>query len=180
MVVVRRALDNDGSTDDDDARLDGLHITYRTTLRHADYEEPTAEPPAMAMIPHPTHASRSVGVESWLMDSGTPLDIVDRSDVEPHGDLITSVKPLRLATANGESRADKGINLYICTLQEDIKPYVLDCTPNALSIGRRVVDRMYDWVWPGGDVVSIYGPSRCACSFRAAGRSSAALRAYCP
>ena len=84
------------------------------------------------------------------MDSGTPLDIISRKDIQEHKERIIPIKPLCISTANGESRADKGIALWLSTLGEDITPYVLEDTPNALSLGRRCVDGGYDWVWLGG------------------------------
>ena len=54
----------------------------------------------------------------YAVDTGTPLDIVDQSDVSSHKGLIHPVKPLLIATANGESRADRGIDLHLGALGE--------------------------------------------------------------
>ena len=81
------------------------------------------------------------------MDSGTPLDIVDKTAVEEHAHLVKPCEPVILDTANGESKADRGIDLHVGKLGESITPYVLDSTPNVLSLGRRCVLLGYGWYW---------------------------------
>ena len=66
------------------------------------------------------------------MDSGTPLDLVDESDVKEYRHLVKPVESIILDTATGESKANKCIDLHLGPLGEDITPYVLKCTPNAL------------------------------------------------
>ena len=92
------------------------------------------------------------GVTSWLMDTGTPLDIVDEADIAEHAHLIREVEPILLDTANGEAKANQAIDLVVGLLGENILPYVLGSTPNALSIGRRCVDQDYGYVWPPGSL----------------------------
>ena len=93
--------------------------------------------------------SDPIRVKSWLMDSGTPLDLVDKRSVKNHKEFITNGDPVLLDTANGEVKADRHIDLYNGRLNERIAPLVLDSTPNVLSIGRRVVQQGYDWHWKG-------------------------------
>ena len=83
------------------------------------------------------------------MDSGTPLDLIDKSEVSSCKEFIKQCDPIILDTASGESIADRNINLYNGKLDERIAPLVLDSTPNVLSLGRRVVRQGYDWHWLG-------------------------------
>ena len=82
------------------------------------------------------------------MDSGTPLDIVAESSIDGYEDLVKPIEPIILDTANGESLANRGIDLRIGCLGEDIVPYVLESSPDVLSIGRRCVLLGYGWYWP--------------------------------
>ena len=67
-------------------------------------------------------------VDSWLVDSGSPLDLVDRSDAEPCKAHVTTGTRVRLATANGETIADQVLPLDLKSLGEDIDPHVLAST----------------------------------------------------
>ena len=91
----------------------------------------------------------AVAVTSGLMDTGSPLDIVDQSAVPHLHHHIESCQPCVLETANGETIANKLINLHQGKLGEHISPYVLDSSPNVLALGRRIVDQGYDLWWPG-------------------------------
>ena len=83
------------------------------------------------------------------MDTGTPLDAVDEQDVSEHADSVREVDPILLDTANGTTEASRVLDMYLGPLGEQISPYVLTSTPNILSLGRRVVDGGYTFVWPG-------------------------------
>ena len=106
---------------------------------------PRALAPAVQSHSHGT----KVRIDSWLADSGTSLDAVNRADVEEHAQQIRHGDPLMLDTANGTTRADKVLDMFLGPLGEHISPYVLDSTPNILSLGTRIVDQGYTWVWPG-------------------------------
>ena len=63
-----------------------------------------------------------------------------------------------MATANGEIRANRRLELHIDELDEDVTPVVLPNTPSVLSIGRRVVEKGYDFVWRHGEVPYLLHP----------------------
>ena len=61
-------------------------------------------------------------VDSWFVDSGSPLDLVDREDSRTCSEHITKGSRVRLATANGETIADQVLPLHLTSLGEDIDP----------------------------------------------------------
>ena len=87
-------------------------------------------------------------VTAWIMDSGSPSDLVDRDDVLECADHIENGERVRLATANGETVSTEVLPLNLGRLGELILPHVLDDTPNVLSLGRRVVVQGYAFHWP--------------------------------
>ena len=135
---------NDAVTSDDTDVL--CASTFDVPYRH----EAGAEPESMTLVAMPctTHVE-PIGVKSWLMDSGTPLDLVSKADVKQYREFITKGPPVILDTANGEVKVRRRIELYNGVLDETIAPLVLGSTPSVLSIGRRVVQQGYDWHWKG-------------------------------
>ena len=127
------------------------HLIDEVNYAEADFTKQLAHTPACHAAPATTKTVRPVRVDSWLMDSGSPLDLIDRRALRrSHRKLIRPSDPLVLDTANGQVTADKTIKLGLSSLGVEISPLVLDSTPNVLSLGRRVVDEGYDWVWRGG------------------------------
>ena len=82
------------------------------------------------------------------MDSGTPLDIVNVASIAGHRSKVRKIERIVMDTANGHNVADKGIDLVVELLGQNILPYVLDSSPNVLSLGRRCVVDGYGWYWP--------------------------------
>ena len=54
------------------------------------------------------------------MDSITPLDIANRASIKGHESKLRPIEPIVLDTANGKSQADKGIDLVVELLGQDI------------------------------------------------------------
>ena len=80
--------------------------------------------------------------------------------------------PILLATANGLVDGDKVVSQQIGELLEVAEPYVLDSTPDVLSIGRRCVEDGYEFHWgpysldpaittPEGKVVQLISRDCC-------------------
>ena len=86
------------------------------------------------------------------MDAGCPLELIDEREVAPLAHFIEQGGNVRLATANGEIRTNQRLEYHIEELSEDIAPMVLPNTPSVLSIGRRVVEKDYDFIWKHGEV----------------------------
>ena len=83
------------------------------------------------------------------MDTGCKHDLTTRA-VLPYGkiDFITTAEiPILLATANNLVNGEKVVQQQIGELGETAEPYVLDSTPDVLSIGRRCVEQGYSFQW---------------------------------
>ena len=78
-------------------------------------------------------AAKPLRVQDWLMDSGTPLDLIDKSAAKRYAQYVKACHPTVLDTANGEVVADKHIRIYNARLRECITPYLLESTPDVLS-----------------------------------------------
>ena len=87
-------------------------------------------------------------VTSWLVDSGCPLDLIDRSHIQGCTDSICDGSKVTLATANGDTESSEVLPLYLNKLKEKVQPHVLNSTPNVLSLGRRVIVDGYSFEWP--------------------------------
>ncbi len=59
--------------------------------------------------------------------------------------VYTTTMPILLATTNGLVDGDKVVSQQIGELLEVAEPYVLDSTPDVLSIGRRCVEDGYEF-----------------------------------
>ena len=95
-----------------------------------------------------TTKSTRVKVVSWLVDSGSALDLIDASRVKRFQQHIREREALVLDTANGELIVDRDIPLHVGRLGENIAPLVLPATPDVLSLGGRVVLDGYGFSWP--------------------------------
>ena len=104
--------------------------------RHEASPEAVRAMPCSASVKH-------LEVKEFLTDSGTPLDLVDKSVVKRYARYVEECPPAVLDIANGEVVAGRPVTLYNSTLGECITPYVLESTPNVLSLGRRVVQDGY-------------------------------------
>ena len=84
-----------------------------------------------------------------MLDTGCTYDPTTRASIPTHQiDLISRAPvPILLATANDLVSGDKIAPQQIGKLGEVAEPYVLDSTPDVLSIGRRCVEDGYTFVW---------------------------------
>ena len=87
-------------------------------------------------------------VSSWLVDSGCPLDLLDRMHVQGCQESFCDGSKVTLATANGDTASSEVRPLFLNKLKEHVKPHILDSTPNVLSLGRHVVVGGYSFEWP--------------------------------
>ena len=82
---------------------------------------------------------------------GGPFDIVGKSGL-PDGWIREHVevneKPVRMETANGEILADETIGMGLEAIgEQEIRPYVLQDSPDLISIGRRCQEMGYTFHW---------------------------------
>jgi len=88
-------------------------------------------------------------IAAWIADTGSANDLVkvaqlSRKELQT---IETHAVKARLATANGVICADKTAKISVPKLNLSIRPLLLDNTPNVLSVGRRVVEDGWNFVW---------------------------------
>ena len=100
---------------------------------------PEAVPSSVALAASNYDLGPRENYRSWLLDTGCKYDLTTRASIPTHQiDLISRAPvPIILATANDLVSGDKIAPQQIGELGEVAEPYVLDSTPDVLSIGRR-------------------------------------------
>ena len=101
----------------------------------------------------------------WIADTGSGEDIIGPGEV-PEASLqnpIECEEAAHLITANGPIKVDKRVALECFALGENVQPLLLPDTPAVVSVGRRVMDMLYEFHWvpysrpyfvkPDGEVV---------------------------
>ena len=68
------------------------------------------------------HDESPIAIDTWLMDSGSSLDLLDKKEVKTCEELVRPCDPVLLDTANGERKADVAIDLYVGRLEVEIAP----------------------------------------------------------
>ena len=150
-VLERRALERTGSND----------VKLKKPLRENDKTDKTLTTTTPAAPVATSHVRR------WLVDSGSGYDLVCATNVEHVRDKIKkSARPIALWTANGLTPAEKEITLHINRLDMDICPFVLNSTPDVLSLGRHCAQHGFEFHWkawaaaskwtkPNGEVIAL-------------------------
>ena len=91
-------------------------------------------------------------VRMWLIDTGCGHDLVSHADTVAMKRFIEkAAQPLTFHTANGDTEAHEVVNSFMAEIREEIKPYILESTPNVLSVGFRCVKLGYSVIWPAGE-----------------------------
>ena len=72
----------------------------------------------------------------WLCDTGCPYDLTNRSTL-PSGTGETHRRKVTLESANGIIECSQAAQLQIEALGENIEPYMLEDSPDVLTVGRR-------------------------------------------
>ena len=86
--------------------------------------------------------------KKWLIDSGCGWDLVQECHVAHLEDLIRTPQfTPRMWTANGVTRAEHEVPLYISELDEHCVPFILKSTLDVLTMGRRCMEDGYSFVW---------------------------------
>ena len=86
-------------------------------------------------------------VRRRLVDSGSGYDLVCSTNVEHVRNMIKkSARPIALWTANGLTPAEKEIVLHINRLDMDICAFVLNSTPDVLSLGRHCAQHGFEGI----------------------------------
>ena len=104
---------------------------------------------ASASASHNRLASSQSVPTSWILDSGSGTDLVDKSVISAadHGNVDSS-KRIVLTTAGGETLSMGTIPIPVPVLDDSVEASVLHSTPNVLSMGRRVMVDGCGFYWP--------------------------------
>jgi len=106
-------------------------------------------------------ASRANGTKRWLVDTGCPLDLI--AEYEIGQDEKEYIKPatdsVRLNTANGITKANRIIKYRVDGMEDGIEAFVLSSTPTVMSVGKRCMERGYDFIWKAGETPYLVPPS---------------------
>ncbi|MCP3677108.1 MAG: zinc finger CCCH domain-containing protein, partial [Deltaproteobacteria bacterium] len=87
----------------------------------------------------------------WVMDTGSPHDLIARDEVTGD-DESTVTREFVLRTANGPAQVKTRVRSRIPGMNgAEARYLVLNQTPAVLSIGRRVMENGYDFVWRAGE-----------------------------
>jgi len=86
---------------------------------------------------------------AWLCDTGCPYDLTARKQLPPDAlDLIHPAgDPAELETANGLVSVDEQVPLQINGLMEQIEAYLMEESPDVLSVGSRCELHGYGFHW---------------------------------
>ena len=85
----------------------------------------------------------------WLCDTGCPYDVTSRSALPEDAveDIQTATYSAEMETANGNINAEQTVPLQIQGLGEFVEHYLLENSPDVLSIGRRCELEGYAFYW---------------------------------
>jgi len=86
---------------------------------------------------------------AWLCDTGCPYDLTARSNL-PSDALVhihPADEPVELETANGLVNVDEQVTLQINGITEQIEAYLMEESPDVLSIGSRCELHGYGFHW---------------------------------
>ncbi len=110
---------------------------------------PSTGPSGVALAASSRDLGPRENSRSWLLDTGCKHDLTTRASIPTHQveHIFTTTMPMLFATANGLVDGDKVVSQQIGELLEVAEPFVLDSTPDVLSIGRRCVEDGYEFPW---------------------------------
>ena len=115
--------------------------------------KPLLEPPplveATRSVAMPAQKAKCLpatpGVRYWLQDTGCPVDLAGRrslpSKLVDH--IEKSEEPQNCDTANGPLPADEQVAMQVEGVPSEVYPYMLDDSPDVMTIGRRCVRQGY-------------------------------------
>ena len=86
----------------------------------------------------------------WLIDTGSPFDIIDESMIASEMHLADTSKCYGVQAAGGETATFGTIPMHVTALGETINVNIMQSSPNVLSLGRRIVEGGYSFHWVCG------------------------------
>ena len=110
---------------------------------------PTSES-EMAMAAPSMPSALDVSGE-WVCDTGTAYDLVPKDKADTYTDFQAPAKAINFQTANGTHRAETTLSMVTPGLGElGSDAYIMENTPPALAVGRRVMNHGYSSIWIKG------------------------------
>ena len=89
--------------------------------------------------------------KEWLCDTGAAYDLVSQDAADSHKDYQATARPVNFHTANGVHRSDVTLSMTTPGLgNEESRAYIMEKSPSALSVGQRVMNGGYSFVWIKG------------------------------
>ena len=97
-------------------------------------------------------ATPARGTKSWLVDSGSDLDLISSGDMSAVNatNKRKADESVRLTTANGNIVGTDVVDVNVKGMTESCSPYVLPNTPAVLSLGKRCMEEGYGFIWIPG------------------------------
>ena len=89
--------------------------------------------------------SQELAAGLWLCDTGSGHDLTTPAGAGDNE--MQKVRRIVFSTANGRISTDRALNLISKVLRGAATPYILPETPWVLSIGKRVMEMGYSFVW---------------------------------
>ena len=90
-------------------------------------------------------------VKLWLVDTGCGHDLVSREHARAlKRGVKRASKPIQFATANGSTDATEVLELFINEFNQEIEPYILENSPDVISVGMRCMKYGFSFIWPSG------------------------------
>ena len=104
-----------------------------------------------------------VGVERWIWDTGSGVDVCSQEHTPKSGEgLVKIAEGLSFNTANGPVDAGPVYPGLLRPLDEAIAPYIMESSPPLLSVGKRCMKKGFGFFWfpwklplvttPGGEL----------------------------
>ena len=129
----------------DDAlpELDEPELGYRRGILKSAIDDPN--------IVETASARYQGAVRKFLVDSGCPLDLLASDDLteQERKFVKTACRGITLHTANGFTKAKSTLSLSSDLLSDPIEAYLLESTPNVISMGYRCMELGYSFIWRG-------------------------------
>ena len=125
----------------------GTTVRYFHPYEHA--ATPSKEDNIRVVMAAQKQPRRRRYYRAWVIDAGSPFDIVQKSNVERmRGVTIErATHPVGLQKAGGDQAAGEIARMTVNKLKEDITAFALPNTPEVLSVGYRCRRHGFRFVW---------------------------------
>ena len=115
-------------------------LTGNSTRGRKQQREQSPRTRSTSPVPHT--------VRHWLMDTGCPFDLLQKSEALENGIQVQKLaKPFSLNAAGQKTPVREFSDVFLAPLGREASPYVLESTPNVLSLCKRVLYEGYSFKW---------------------------------